>query len=334
MGEEDRLNKVIFIKNLKKLENVFMEFGLSNFSDKDTLIKLHMGEVNNKYFSKPDFVKLVVRSLLNVSARPFLYDTTVLYNSKRKFVDGYEKVAEMHGFTFEKVGCKVRIDDDGIPVKIEDYTYFVGRELFNTDYMIGVSHFKGHIATGMGGTIKNFGMGGVTKDSKKFMHHGAKPIFNQDNCKFCGVCSEVCPFDAISVYENKWSLDQNSCFGCGVCVDNCEYNAIDFDKNDLSYFLACATKACVEDKIAIYVNDVNRIARSCDCDPNSGPIICPDVGYFISDDPVAVDAAALDYINKIKPNVFEKINKVDPYKQIRYGEKIGIGSSSYDLISL
>jgi uncharacterized Fe-S center protein len=334
MGEEDRLKKVIFIKDLDRLDEALQEFDLNVYSNKKSLIKIHMGEPNNKYFSPPDFVKLIVKSFNEICAYPFLYDTTVLYNSRRKYVDGYMKVAKMHGFTFDNVGCDVLIDEEGIPVNIDNNTYFVGKELFNTDCIIGVSHFKGHIATGMGGTIKNFGMGGVTKDTKEFMHHGCRPRFNHGNCKFCGVCSEVCPFEAINITDDNWKINRNSCFGCGVCIENCEYDAINYEINDLSYFLACSTKACVENKHAIYINDVNRIARSCDCDPDAGPIICPDIGYFISNDPVAVDAASLDFVNKVKPNVFVKENKVDPYKQIKYGEKIGLGSSSYELVNL
>ena len=333
MGEEDRLKKVFFLKNLDKLDYALRFFGLESYSDKKTLIKLHMGEYKNKYFSKPDFVKLIVESLINVSAKPFLYDTTVLYDSKRKNVDGYMKVAEMHGFTFENIGCEVKIDSEGIPVEVDGNKYIVGRELYNSDYIIGVSHLKGHISTGMGGTIKNFGMGGVTRESKRFMHHGSKPKFNQDECRFCGVCSEVCPFDALTV-DDSWSINQDSCFGCGVCVDNCEYNALDYVVNDLSYFLACSTKACVDGKKVIYINDVNRISRSCDCDPDSGPIICPDIGYLVSDDPVAIDKASLDLINDIKKDIFEKENKISPMKQIKFGEEIGLGSSSYKLIEL
>jgi uncharacterized Fe-S center protein len=79
---------------------------------------------------------------------------------------------------------------------------------------------------------------------------------------------------------------------------------------------------------------VNRIARNCDCDPFSGPIVCPDIGYLVSDDPVAVDKASLDLINDVKKDVFLKKNHIDPYKQIRFGEEIGLGSSSYQLIKI
>ena len=68
--------------------------------------------------------------------------------------------------------------------------------------------------------------------------------------------------------------------------------------------------------------------------PNGGPIICPDIGYLISDDPVAIDKASLDLINDVKKDVFKKHSKINPLKQIKFGEEIGLGSSVYQLIEL
>lgn len=87
-------------------------------------------------------------------------------------------------------------------------------------------------------------------------------------------------------------------------------------------------------KNVLYLNEVKRIAKSCDCDPFADPIICPDIGYLVSDDPVAIDKASLDLINGVKENVFEKVNKVSPLKQIKYGGEIGLGSFSCQLIEL
>ena len=104
--------------------------------------------------------------------------------------------------------------------------------------------------------------------------------------------------------------------------------------DNLQYLMACAAKACVQNKKVIYFNDVNNISRSCDCDPSSGPIICKDIGYLVSDDIVAVDKASLDLINEVNNDIFLKKNKIDPIKQIKFGEKIGLGSSKYELIEL
>ena len=334
MGEDSGMKKVVFFTDLTKLREALENFNIQSFARKKVPIKLHMGEDKNKYYPKPEFVKIVVDELKRVNADPYLFDTTVAYSGLRSSKSGYYEVARRHGFTLKKVGCDVVIDDTGIPVTVEDREYEVAEHVFESTHLFALTHVKGHVATGVGGAIKNFGMGGVTRKTKRRMHHGSRPRYQKDACTYCGVCAEVCPFDALEVEEGVWKQDMNSCFGCGVCVDACENNTIEYEDADFQYVLACAAKACVQDKNVIYLNELKRIAKSCDCDPFAGPIICPDIGYLVSDDPVAIDKASLDLINDVKENVFEKENKVSPLKQIRYGEEIGLGSSSYQLIEI
>jgi ferredoxin len=45
-------------------------------------------------------------------------------------------------------------------------------------------------------------------------------------CRGCGDCAEVCPFDAISVRNERSVVDTDACMGCGVCVDKCEQGAL------------------------------------------------------------------------------------------------------------
>ncbi len=334
MGKEISMTQVIHFKQPAELTQALSHFDLSLFSGKSVLVKLHMGEKNNRFYPRPDFVKLVIDQLKSIDAAPFLYDTTVLYNSPRKSVSGYHKVAKSHGFTPENIGCPIEIDDQGIPVEIKGHQYEVGKKLHNIDHILCLSHVKGHIATGMGGAIKNFGMGGVTKQTKKMMHHGSRPKFFKDHCTSCGICETVCPFEAISVNETGWVVHSSSCFGCGVCVENCPSDALKYQTNNLQYFLACATKACVQGKQVLYINDVNRIADSCDCDPTAKDILCPDVGYCMSTDPVAIDYASLRLIDEKKQDVFQQKLHVNPYQQIEFAEGIGIGSTEYELLRL
>ncbi len=263
-----------------------------------------------------------------------MFDTTVAYQGQRHTKEGYYELIEIHGFSKKNIGCDVVIDDKGILVKIEGRDYEVAEHLYKSSHIFAFSHVKGHNATGFGGAIKNFGMGGITKETKRKMHHGSRPMFQKDKCTFCGICAEVCPFNAITINDNTWNQDIDKCFGCGVCVENCTDQALSHKDEDIQFVLACAAKACLQNKNVIYFNDVNRIARFCDCDPEAGPVICPDIGYLVSDDPVAIDKASLDLIYDIKPRIFEKVNKVNPLKQIKFGEEIGLGSSSYQLIEL
>ena len=334
MGEKNWMKKVVFIKELSRLHDALENFDIDSFLDKKAPIKMHMGEIKNKYFIKPELVKVIVECLKSFGVNPFLFDTTVAYPGLRHYKTGYQKVAKIHGFTYKKVGCKVVIDDIGMPKIVEGREYDVAEHIVNSTHIFALSHVKGHVATGMGGAIKNFGMGGVTKETKRIMHNGSKPIFDKNNCTYCGRCSEVCPFGALEVKDSFWKINKSSCFGCGVCVENCKNNALSYKENDIQFALACATKACVQGKKVIYLNDVNRISDSCDCDPRAKKILCPDIGYLISDDPVAIDKASLDLIHHIKPDVFEKSTKINPIKQIKYGEEIGLGTSSYKLIEV
>lgn len=328
------LKKVIYFTDEDKINEAFEQIDIKGFQGKNIPFKLHMGEKGNKYFPRPDFVKKVVEILKNNDIKPFLFDTTVAYQAKRNTVEGYEELVEKHGFSPKKMGCNVKIDDTGKMKRLEDWEFEVADTLVSSSHIFCFSHVKGHIATGMGGAIKNFGMGGVTKETKIKMHHASRPEYQKDKCTYCGVCAEVCPFDAIDVENNKWDISERKCFGCGVCVDNCEKGAITNQDKNLQYLLALSAKACTDGKNVLYLNDVNRIAKGCDCDPYAGPVICPDIGYLLSDDPVAIDKASLDLINNVKLDVFKKQNNVDPEKQIRYGEEIGLGSSEYQLVEL
>jgi len=328
------MKNVVYIKNISDINKGLEYFKIKEFSDKKVPIKIHMGEEKNKYFPRYQEVKYVVDALINIGALPYFFDTTVAYPGSRSTVKGYSNVAKLHGFTKNMGGCDAIIDDSGTFIEVKEKEYEVAKHLINSTHIIAYSHVKGHIATGMGGAIKNFGMGGVTKETKRKMHHGSRPIYKKDKCTYCGVCAEVCPFDSIKIENNTWIQDMDKCFGCGVCVNLCKNKALEFKDADFNYVLACAALACVQSKNVIYINDVNRIANSCDCDPYAGPVICPDIGYLVADDPVAIDKASLDLINDIKPDVFEKENRISPLQQIKYGEEIGLGSSSYKVIDL
>lgn len=325
------MNTVVFFTELSKLHDALHMFPITDFADKQVPVKLHMGEIKNKYFLKPSLAHSVVRELLNVGANPFLFDTTVAYSGLRHSKLGYHKVAQIHGFTPGNIGCPVVIGDRGVSVAVDNRDYEVADELSDAAYIFALSHVKGHVATGMGGAIKNFGMGGVTKETKQRMHHGSRPLHWKDACTLCGVCAEVCPFSALKINGQSWKRNERKCFGCGVCVDQCTSGGLTYVDADLQYVLACAALACLRDKHVLYLNDLHRIARSCDCDPFAGPLICPDIGFLVSDDPVAIDKASLDLIHEVKPDVFRNEHKIDPYKQIRFGEELGLGVAPYAL---
>jgi len=45
-------------------------------------------------------------------------------------------------------------------------------------------------------------------------------------CTGCGMCSDFCPFGALSVHDGVATVDTALCMGCGVCVSKCTQGAV------------------------------------------------------------------------------------------------------------
>ncbi len=54
---------------------------------------------------------------------------------------------------------------------------------------------------------------------------GGLAVIDPDKCTGCGLCRDLCRFDAIS---DDFKVDAIECEGCGVCVDLCPEQAIGF----------------------------------------------------------------------------------------------------------
>lgn len=54
---------------------------------------------------------------------------------------------------------------------------------------------------------------------------GGVAIINHEKCTECGICMDLCRFDAIN---DDFQVDPIDCEGCGVCVDLCPVGAIAF----------------------------------------------------------------------------------------------------------
>lgn len=299
---------------------------LTPFAGKPVPIKLHMGEPGNPYFVSPDLARLLVDAVRNAGGHPFLFDTVVAYPGERSHVRGYERVAARHGFTRSKVGCGVSIGERGVRVLEADVPIEVANQLHDSDNVMVLSHVKGHIQAGFGGAIKNLGMGGVSKASKRRVHSMSMPLHDGNLCTLCGLCVSACPSNALTV-NSEWRIDRRACEGCGKCVLVCPTGALQFQHMSLAQGLAISAMACIRNKHVIYVNSLHHIAENCDCDSSPGRILCQDMGYLIGSDAAAIDAASLDLIDSIAPDVFKRCSGVDPRDQITHAVALGMNDS-------
>lgn len=165
------MQELKLIKNVEKVPEVLKEQVKDFFLEGESVaVKVHMGEVDNPYYLKPEIIKKIVAVLKDLKLKPFLFDSVVLYKGERDTKEKYYSTAEKHGFTEEKMGCPIIISDTGIDVKTDHLTVHVCKEFAEADCLLDVSHVKGHCCYGFGGAIKNLGMGGVTPKSKEEIH--------------------------------------------------------------------------------------------------------------------------------------------------------------------
>jgi len=317
---EDKLNQ--FSNILKKKLTGFFPSGSK------VAVKLHMGEEGNNYYLKPDFVKKVIDALKELNLKPFLFDSPVMYGGERDSVEKYYKTAEKHGF---KDICPIVISNESVGVKTKHLDAEVCKQIYESENMLVLSHVKGHSCAGFGATIKNLGMGGVSKKTKKDIHAGGGPII-QDNCNACGICAEACSNGAITI-QDKAVCNHDSCWGCSICYYLCPNKAIKVKNATFDVLLAESAGAVIKNmKKVFYVNVLMNIAKHCDCWSNENEIVLDDIGVLLGKDMVAIDKASLDLINKkAGKDLFEEIHKKSPRYHIEAASKLGIGSLAYRL---
>jgi len=329
----DIMQKLYFTESDKRML-IRLEQELKNiFKSGDRIaIKLHMGEAYNPNHLQPDFVGKFVRLLKSMGMKPFLFDSPTMYSGPRHTVAGYEKQAAKLGFTEAGAGCHVIISDDYAESKGKHLTYQVCKPLAGADGVLVLTHFKGHACSGVGGAVKNLGMGALTKKSKDDIHKGAMPLL-KGKCALCRKCIEVCPTKCISYDESGPVFNRKKCYGCSKCIQNCPSKCLKPRLAEFDDLLADGANAAQKKfKKAYFVNVLRRIANVCDCSSKDLHIVCPDIGILMGSDACAIDRASLDLVNRRSGrDLFLELWHKPPLMHVYAAEKLGMGSSEYEI---
>lgn len=350
---------------LDKLEKLVKKAGINeiDFKNKFTAIKIHFGEAGNLAYLRPNYAARIVELIKQSGGLPYLTDCNTLYVGKRANAIDHLKTAQENGFNYLTVGCNVIIADG---IKGTDYreieinlehckTAKIGAAIADADIIISMTHFKGHEMTGFGGTLKNLGMGSGSRGGKLEMHSASNPKISKSKCKSCGQCIRNCAQSAIHFDENKKAeIDYGKCVGCGFCVAVCRYGAAQVVWNESAQNatekIAEYAYAVVKDKPSFHISFIMNVSPDCDCLNSNDIAIVPDIGIAASFDPVALDRACADLVNKapvMKGSVIDDgsfHNGEDKFKRAHsntnweagliHGEKIGLGTQNYELITV
>lgn len=312
-------------------------------ADDKVAIKLHFGERGSKTYLNPNFTKGVYDSLKEKVKEAVLTDCTVLYKGNRSFASSHKKLAKDQGFGFAPIviadGEKGR-EEIKIEVNQKHFKFVrLGAALKEFNCILALTHFTGHGMAGIGGALKNIGMGFGTKGGKMDMHQHFDLEINQELCTGCGACARECAGGAITIENGKARIDKNKCLSCALCISLCPVGAVQRPfgaesagtARDLQERIVEYALGALRGKKSYFVNVLMDVTPHCDC-LSSGfrePIV-KDIGILASDDIVAIDQASLDLTGK---EHFEAAD-MNPSDQIDYAEKLGLGEKKYDLIEI
>lgn len=313
-------------------------------------IKVHVGEKRNTTHMRPEIVAAAVSVLKDAGAEPFVTDTATLYKGERQNGVRHAFLAAAHGFGLSEVGAPF-IPVDGISGNYEREVQ-VGGELHETvriagdtllaDGLVVVTHATGHPGSGLGGAIKNVGMGLASRAGKMRQHSTVKPEVKPNECEGCGKCRKWCPADAIGEREGMSYIAADKCIGCGECIAVCRFGAMVFNWGVESPLLQ---KAMAEHaagalrhfgKKALFLTSLMDMTAGCDCYDREQKPVMEDLGLLASADIVALDQATLDITGRAAGvDLSRKSNShLDPEVQIAHAEKMGLGSRRHELIEL
>lgn len=361
---------------LDRLRTLVKEAGMDDidFKNKYTAIKIHFGEPGNLAYLRPNFSKVIVDIVKENGGKAFLTDCNTLYVGGRKNALDHLDSAYQNGYNPFATGCHILIadglkgtDETLVPINGEYVKEAkIGRGLTDADIIISMNHFKCHESTGMGGALKNLGMGGGSRAGKMEMHNSGKPVISQKRCISCGACRKNCAHDAISFVDKKAQINIDKCVGCGRCIGVCPVDAIhplwDEAEEVLNKKIAEYAYAVIKDKPHFHITFLMDVSPFCDCHSENDMPVIPDVGIFASFDPVALDLCCTDMANQQPVNAgsmldealkahrkenncdctgnchcdyFSLLHPATDWKAgIDHAVKMGYGTDQYDLIEV
>ncbi|MCG9968016.1 DUF362 domain-containing protein [Pelotomaculum terephthalicicum JT] len=348
---------------LDKVERLFVRAGLQEIIAPEELvaIKLHFGERGNTGYVRPQFVRRIVDKVKELGGKPFLTDANTLYKGSRANAVDHLQTAVENGFAYAVMGAPLIIADglsgkEYVNVQISRKHFNevkIGASAYHADALIAVTHFKGHELVGFGGVLKNLGMGLGSRSGKLMMHSDVHPVVSADKCKGCAKCGRWCPAGAISVRQKVSVIEPGKCIGCGECTVTCPAGAIEIDwqsePDRMQEKIVEYAEGAIKNKNGKYgfISFVTQVTPDCDCCGFSDAPLVRDIGILASRDPVALDQACVDLVNreKVLPgsrlagkgDVGDKFLALYPgidwRRQLDYAEEIGLGTRKYELIS-
>ena len=259
-------------------------------------VKLSTGEPGGNNYLKPALIGDLVREVKGT-----IVECNTAYGGGRAATEDHLKAAADHGFT--AIAPVDIMDAEGevrLPVQGGRHLAYdiVGERFPEYDFVVVLSHFKGHVMGGFGGAIKNIAIGIASSAGKAWIHSAGKTTDVEE------VWNSLPPQD--DFLESMAEAAQAIVGHCGERI--------------------------------LYINVMNNLSVDCDCDAHPEPARMGDIGILASLDPVALDKACVDQVyaspDEGKVHLIERMESRHGIHTLEHAEALGIGSQQYELVDL
>ncbi|MDE7074687.1 MAG: DUF362 domain-containing protein [Odoribacter sp.] len=295
-GNQTETPKVYMFKEISSANLVKIYEALGRKATGRVAVKISTGEPGGHNFLQPALIKDLVHTVNGT-----IVECNTAYGGGRADTENHRKAAADHGFTaIAKVDIMDADGETELPVKGGKHLQkdLVGSHYLNYDFTVILSHFKGHAMGGFGGAVKNMSIGIASSNGKAYIHTAGK----------------------LAAPSQLWqNLPQ---------------------QDDFLESMAEAAKAVADhcgDNI-LYINIANNLSVDCDCDSHPADPQMGDIGILASLDPIALDKACTDLVRASKDHgkihLIERIDSRHGMHTLAYGETIGLGKQTYELIKL
>ena len=263
-------------------------------------VKMHLGEPGNDNHLKADFVEPLVTKL----GATFVESNTY-FGGSRMETAAHLQIAKDNGFTYAPVDILDAEGDITVPITTDcgRTEAYVGKHYENYDFVVSLTHYKGHGVAGIGGTFKNVGMGMASKYGKQMIHN------NTDD-----------PSEFFSTMGNPFQEKLVSYFKAIVDAKGMDHYAFVNVLCDITMQCDCESASAMPFIPNFVLAD---------------PVIA-DIGILASADPVALEKASFDLVAAEKDNGsaawVEQAERMGGTHQFEYAAEVGIGSLEYELV--
>lgn len=164
----ETLPKVYMFKEINAQNLVKIYEALGREATGKVAVKISTGEPGGHNFLNPALIEPLVKKVGGT-----IVECNTAYGGGRGDTESHRKAAEDHGFT--AIATVDIMDADGeVDLPLQGGKHLtkdiVGKNFLNYDFVVVLSHFKGHAMGGFGGAIKNMSIGIASSNGKRYIH--------------------------------------------------------------------------------------------------------------------------------------------------------------------